>query len=105
MQHNLLAHNLAHKVTILQGYSNEVLPELIEHEWSFSLVFVDGNHDVWPRYDVEHAVRVLEPKGFVAVHDYGEPNFPAIQKACDDLVSEPHKLIDTLWIAQKEQFQ
>jgi predicted O-methyltransferase YrrM len=51
----------------------------------FGLAFVNTEHDeVSVRRDLELAVRVLEPGGLVAVHDYPDPAWPAVRTVVDE---------------------
>ena len=95
MRDNLVIHGVADQVTILLGMSQIVLPALNRAGAMFGFVFVDGNHNVAVRGDVDSAF-ALAPR--VAVHDYGEDTFPEIQAACDECPCDAVEVVDTLWI-------
>ena len=95
MQRNLALHRVSDVVTILLGYSQVVLPALAWASAAFGFVFVDGNHNVAVRGDVEGAFAVSP---VVAVHDYGEDTFPEITAACDERRCDTVEVVDTLWI-------
>lgn len=97
MQQNLATHGVAEKVTILLGYSQAVLPALDKASAAFGLVFIDGNHNIAVRGDVDGA---FELSSCVAVHDYGEDTFPEITAACDEWSCESVEVVDTLWIGR-----
>ena len=41
--HNIKESGFENKVNIIQGFSHEILPELI-HKKKFDIIFIDGNH-------------------------------------------------------------
>jgi predicted O-methyltransferase YrrM len=93
-----LAHfKLEDKVKIVRNYSERVWPRWLA---SFEFIFIDGNHDYQVRGDVQNAIRLLEPGGWMAVHDYGQYDFPKIIEACDEVCTPPQRLVDTLWLWQ-----
>jgi predicted O-methyltransferase YrrM len=54
----------------------------------FGLAFVDTEHDAASvRRDLELALRVLEPGGLVAVHDYPDPGWPAVRAVVDEFAA------------------
>jgi hypothetical protein len=54
----------------------------------FGLAFVDTEHDAASvRRDLELALRVLEPGGLVAVHDYPDPGWPAVRMVVDEFAA------------------
>jgi hypothetical protein len=72
---------VAERVEFRQGDVNEGLGG----GERFGLAFVDTEHDAASvRRDLEVAVRVLEPGGLVAVHDYPDPGWPAVRAMVDE---------------------
>jgi hypothetical protein len=84
-------------VTIMVGYSQDVLPPLISAGARFGLVFVDGCH-LHPQVDLDLGwARSLGD--VVAVHDYGEDTCGDVAEAVDEILRASSKrpyLIDTL---------
>jgi predicted O-methyltransferase YrrM len=51
----------------------------------FGLVFVDTEHDAASvRRDLELAIRLVEPGGLIAVHDYPDPSWPDVRLVVDE---------------------
>lgn len=81
-------------VTIMVGYSDSVLPALLEVGARFGLVFIDGCH-LHPQVDRDLGwARSLGD--VVAVHDYHEDTCPDVAEAVDEIYGTPRNLIDTL---------
>jgi hypothetical protein len=54
----------------------------------FGLAFVDTEHDAASvQRDLELAVRVLEPGGLLAVHDYPDPSWPEVRMVVDEFAA------------------
>jgi predicted O-methyltransferase YrrM len=97
MTANLDRYDVAERVSLVRGYSQDVLPTLLASGVRYGLVFVDGNHTDQVHGDVQAGLSLLEPDGWLAVHDYGAPSFPAITAAVDEL-GAPHEIVGSLWV-------
>lgn len=96
MTANLLAYGVTDRVTIHQGLSFGVLPELHTLNRRFDLVWIDGDHEAAAvKHDVEMARGLLRPTGTMVCHDYDEATCPGVRQALDAWKSPP-RLVDTL---------
>jgi hypothetical protein len=100
MTAHLQALRLQHKVMIIRDYSERALPTMAGKARKFGFVFIDGNHNTAVRGDVMTGMTLLEPGAWIAVHDYGQYDFPSITHVCDEVCSPPQRLVDTLWMWQ-----
>jgi predicted O-methyltransferase YrrM len=97
MHANLRVYGVAEKVEVLCSTSQNALPELFEQGHRFDLVFIDGDHtDPVVEHDVRWAVKLLNPGGTLACHDYDEVTCPGVRVALDRLFGGPGVLTDTL---------
>lgn len=63
----------AEKVKIIAGYSQKVLPSLLEDGRSFDYILVDGDHEKsTARLDLENAHSLLESGGFLLFDDISD---------------------------------
>jgi protein-L-isoaspartate O-methyltransferase len=70
------------RVVFRQGEVEQITRNL---EDRFDLVFVDTEQDeASVRRDIEAALRVLEPNGQIAVHDYPDPSRPDVRRVVDE---------------------
>lgn len=92
----------AWQVRIVQGASGRVLARLEEAGQRFGLVFIDGDHEqAQVEQDVGLALRLLEPGGALAAHDYGNDNTPGVTAALDGLCPVgPTRLVNSLWVLE-----
>lgn len=99
MAGNLEAYGVADRVTMLVGTSQEILP-ILELD-SYDLVFIDADH-VEPAvtHDVEWALKLLCPGGWLACHDLDEGSCPGVRAALDRLFDHPVPTVDTLFTVQ-----
>ncbi len=69
-----LGEDIALRMTLLEGFSRDVLAELINAKMQFDLIFIDGGHsyDV-VRDDWEKSQQLLAPGGVIVFDDY--PNY------------------------------
>jgi predicted O-methyltransferase YrrM len=82
---NLNAAGVDERVTIVQDISARAMPRLAAAGERFGLVFLDGDHTL-PVVTAEIAWSgwLLEPGGYLAVHDYGEDCCcPDVRQAID----------------------
>ena len=97
MRANLAAYQVDHLVTILIGTSQQILPEL--DPASFDLVFIDGDHrEPAVTHDVQWALKLLKPGGWLACHDLDEATCPGVRAALDRLFDHPEPTVDTLFV-------
>lgn len=95
---NLSAYEVAHRVDIRVGYSQDVLPALYAEGCTFDLVWIDGDHQAHAvTHDVQWAVKLLRKEGVLACHDYDEDTCPGVRQALDAW-KKPPELVDTLAI-------
>lgn len=77
---------IAHRATLLRGYSPALLPEARAHAGGpFDFCFIDANHSyngVWA--DGCGVLRHMSPGGYVLFHD---AHHPSVRDAIDDLVT------------------
>ncbi|HWG45648.1 MAG TPA: class I SAM-dependent methyltransferase [Gemmataceae bacterium] len=70
------------RIVFRQGEIERIAAHL---EGRFDLVSVDTDPDeASVRRDIETALRVLEPGGQIAVHDYPDPRWPDVRRVVDD---------------------
>lgn len=89
---NLRRYGVWDNVIPYVGTTAEIAPTL---QGKFGLVFIDGAHDLQSvRTDIEWAVKLLEPGGVIAFHDYraGETAELGVSQAVDELVQAGGKL-------------
>jgi predicted O-methyltransferase YrrM len=98
MRGNLVSHGCENLVSMVVARSDTALPALVAAGAKFGLVFIDGNHDVAVEGDVRWAMDLVDVGGFLAVHDYGCPAFPDIQRVLDGHTSQ--RVVDTLWVGR-----
>ena len=99
MQANLRKYQVADKVSIRQGNSMTVLPDLRAEEARFGFIFIDGDHRLdGAMADIENALALLEPGGTIAVHDFLEHCCcPDVMFAVNRLIAAgPDYVVDTL---------
>lgn len=97
MHENLQAAGVDHQVTMIRGFSHDVMPAL---NVAYDLVFIDGNHSEQAVVtDLMWAALRLRPGGTLVCHDYGEDTCPGVKAALDmRFPMGPDELVDTLWI-------
>jgi precorrin-6B methylase 2 len=82
---NLRRHNVAEKVTVNRGASEEILPGFPP---VYDLVFIDGSHDRESvARDARLAAAILRPGGLLAFHDYGRDTDSGVKEAVDELLA------------------
>jgi len=99
MQANLRKYQVADKVSIRQGNSMAVLPDLRADEARFGFILIDGDHRLDGAIaDIGNALGMLEPDGTIAVHDFLEHCCcPDVMFAVNRLVAGgPGYVVDTL---------
>ena len=68
--HNIKESGFENKVNIIQGFSHEILPELI-HKKKFDIIFIDGNHTApFVITDAVFTWYMLNPYGLLIFDDY-----------------------------------
>lgn len=71
---SLLGDAIAQRIELLQGYSHDVLPDLILNGRKYDLIFIDGGHSLDDvNRDWNHAQQLLAPGGTIVFDDY--PNW------------------------------
>jgi predicted O-methyltransferase YrrM len=98
MRANLDAYGVADRVEIMQGYSYDVMPQLIADERVFDFIFIDGDH-LGPAVDqdIVYARQLLAPGGVIACHDYMEHCCcPEVLHAVNRAFNQPTRVIATM---------
>jgi predicted O-methyltransferase YrrM len=68
--HNIKESGFENKVNIIQGFSHEILPELI-HKKKFDIIFIDGNHTApFVITDAVFSWYMLKTDGLLIFDDY-----------------------------------
>lgn len=71
---------LLHKVRILQGTTEEVLPQLAEEQAKYGLIFIDCDHSYEAvKRDIEMSLPLLADDGVIAFHDYDTEHMGVVQ--------------------------
>lgn len=96
---HLQRYGVRDKVTIIRDYSQVALPKLFAERKLYGLVFIDGNHDQQVQNDVSYAWNLLEPGGYLCVHDYDQYDFPIIKNVMLQQ-GDPLEVVDSLWIGR-----
>jgi tRNA G37 N-methylase Trm5 len=97
---NLAAYAVEDRVTPLIGTSQQILPEL--EPGSFGLAFVDGDHhEEAVIHDVEWALKLLKPTGWLCCHDLGEESCPGVRADLERLFGPGlSPAVDTLFVLE-----
>jgi protein-L-isoaspartate O-methyltransferase len=75
-------YQVPNRIVFRQGEVERIAAHL---EGRFDLVFVDSDPDeASVRRELETALRVLEPGGQIAVHNYPDPRWPDVRRVVDD---------------------
>lgn len=99
---NLKRYKVLDKVIPVVGRFEDAAAMLVPG--SFDLAFIDAFHSYEAcRSHILLALPLLKPGGWFAVHDYGWPNFPGVQRAVDELVGTPWVVFKTLAIFTASQ--
>jgi hypothetical protein len=106
VERNLTQHGLdPSKVDFRVGYSWPLLQEALARKERYSFVFIDGNHEA--KYVMQDLawLRMLEPGGIAALHDY-KPKFRGVIWAVERFLSrysnyEKIAHVDSLVILRK----
>lgn len=96
---NVSKHLVTDKIRIRSSASQYVLPELVSTGIKFGMAFIDGDHSFETvNFDVSWALRLLNPGGVLACHDYLEDCCcPGVKMALDELIPDgPDEVVDTL---------
>lgn len=89
------------KVIPIIGRFEDVLPMLRSRK--FDLILIDGYHTVDAvTHDLSHALRLVAPRGVIALHDYG---LFEVKEACDRLGVTPSRVIHTLAIVERKPWK
>lgn len=85
--------DIAHRATLLLGYSPDILPEARERAGGdFDLCFIDGDHHYVSAWrDGTGVLPYVSPGGYLLFHDAYHPD---VALAIDDLVSTISGLVD-----------
>ena len=99
MRANLAAYEVADRVEIIAEPSQTALPRL--ELGSFDLVFIDADHrEPAVTHDVEWALKLLRPGGWLCCHDLDEGSCMGVRAALDKLFDHPQPTVDTLFTYQ-----
>ena len=93
-------YGLVDRVTFLQG---EVVDRCRNLGEQFDLVFLDTEHDAESlRRDLDAALPRLRPGGYLAVHDYPDPDWPEVRRVVDEYATrlnwKRHAQVDYLGV-------
>lgn len=99
LQANLMAYEVAWKVGIVVGRSQDLMPALIACDARFDMIFIDGDHSAAAvQHDVECARGLLCAGGTLACHDYGYDAWPGVKTVLDSMFPDgPDHLVGSLW--------
>jgi predicted O-methyltransferase YrrM len=101
MRGNLVAYGVADRVEIIVESSQTALPALHADGRQFGLVFIDADHvEGAVAHDVEWALKLLRPGGWLAAHDLDEGSCPGVRAALNKLFDHPQPTVDTLFVHQ-----
>ena len=101
MTANLAAYGVTDRVTMVLEPSQVALPALHAAGRQFGLVFIDADHRYEAvHHDVEWALKLLRPGGWLACHDLDEGTCPGVRAALDELFDHPTPTVDTLFVHQ-----
>jgi predicted O-methyltransferase YrrM len=100
MRKNLREYDCEKKVTILLGYSYDILPMLASAGAKFGCIFIDGDHNYPAVFDdARWSNELVAPGGVIAYHDYDEMSCPGVRQALDEMYPDgPDGLVDTLFV-------
>lgn len=85
--HHVKSLGFSRRVSLVQGFSADVARTYAGPP--VGLLFVDGDHTKeGARQDIEVWAPHLAPGATIAVDDYGNPNYPGVAEAVDELVAE-----------------
>jgi predicted O-methyltransferase YrrM len=97
LMRHLNVYSVTDRVGVVQAFSYDALPQMVDEGVSFDLVFIDGDHaEQAVDHDVTWGRKLLAPGGVLACHDYGEDTCPGVRAALDRLFGGPGDLTDTL---------
>jgi predicted O-methyltransferase YrrM len=97
LREHLHLYALTDQVEIVLAESQQALPRLYEEGRRFDMVWIDGDHTAAVvEHDVTWALKLLQPGGVLACHDYDEDTCPGVKVALDKLFGGPGDLTDTL---------
>lgn len=67
------------------------------HNIRGDFIFLDGDHRYEPlRSDIFSALRLANPNGLIAGHDYGHPDWPDVSRVVNEMFSFVNK-VGTIW--------
>lgn len=69
---------------IREGFFSETVPDLLPEQISFA--FIDTDQYESMRLGIRSVLPRMSIGGVIAIHDYKDPRFPGIVKACDELL-------------------
>ncbi|MHA2064359.1 MAG: class I SAM-dependent methyltransferase [Candidatus Thorarchaeota archaeon] len=86
------AHKWPGKVRIITAKSMDAV-KLFDNEF-FDFVFIDATHSYeCVREDIIEWMPKIKLGGFLCGHDYGDPRFPGVKQAVDEMMSSGHHAI------------
>lgn len=93
--------NLGEFVYCLLPVTSECASKILNFA-RFDLIYFDGDHtEKGIGRDVEMFLPKLNPGGFAAFHDYGDPDYPAVSKAVDGLDWVMWGKVDSMIVKRK----
>lgn len=84
---------ISHRCRMFEGPSPEILPEVAQQTGvAFDLTFIDANHTYeFVRRDFEAVLSLLANEAYLLFHD---GNYPDVERAISEVVSEHNELVD-----------
>jgi len=117
MMHNLDPHVSSNRCKILQGYSEQVLPRLIDQGLSYDFIYIDGAHNTLQVIrDIVMSCMLLKNGGIMAMDDYlwksqdNPSSYDTPKLAIDGFLSTHRSVIEVMhkdyqvWVQKIEDF-
>ena len=88
-----VAHEHSGKVRIITAKSEDAVRMF--DDFFFDFVFIDAIHSYeYVKQDIFNWFPKVKLGGFICGHDYGEPRFPGVKQAVDEMLGSPIELGD-----------
>lgn len=94
--YNLSEHIETGKVVPFRGVFTDFSPDV-----KADFVFIDGDHSYEGCLsDIKHAMKLINPKGVIAGHDFGTEGFQGVDKSVKEMFGDEFKVVETIWAVQ-----
>jgi len=81
---NFIRHGVDARIRRLDGLSEDII---WPREWEIPFMLIDGNHHLLNvLHEFYYFGRFVPVGGYVALHDYGKPNWPGVQRVVEEAV-------------------